>query len=105
MVTVSSKSIYWNEIKLLTKFPPINFKGWRWGVDGIPDASDREDGRYIIATYGHPISDPWKRQLIPWKFEDMMSEWQQDEVNENYDIRITSVGGKLIRLYRIRENI
>ena len=30
-VTVSSKSIYWNEIKLLTKFPPINFKGWRWG--------------------------------------------------------------------------
>ena len=31
--------------------------------------------------------------------------WQQDDVNENYDIRITSVGGKLIRLYRNRENI
>jgi hypothetical protein len=100
-VTISSTPNYWSEIELLSKFPPTNFDGWRWGVDGR-DALDREDGRYIIATYSHPIIDPWRRPLIPWKFEDMMFEWQQDDVNEDYDIRITSVHGKLIRLYRKR---
>mgnify|MGYP001168029425 CR=1 FL=1 len=101
-INVSSTPSYWNEIELLSKYPPINYQAWRWGVDGRNE-SDRDENRYIIATQPHPILDPWRRPLIPWKFEDMMFEWQRDDVNENYDMRITSVGGKLIRLYRKRE--
>ena len=101
-VTLSSTPSYWCEITLLSKYPPINFNGWRWGVDGR-DASDREAGRYIIAKHSNPIIDPWRRPMIPWKFEDMFFEWQQDDFDENYDMRITSVGGKLIRLYRKSE--
>ena len=101
-VTLSSTPSFWCETELLSKYPPLNHHAWRWGVHGRTEL-DRADGRYIIATTSQPLLDPWKRPLVPWKFEDMFFEWVQDDFYEDYDKRITSVHGKLIRLYRKHE--
>jgi hypothetical protein len=104
-IIVKPNSKYWNNLQLVSKFPPHNTIAWVWGAEGRTQY-DRDADRFFVANTDYPITDPWKRPLVTWQTEgtDMHNEWmlcddQDEDINNNFYYRYASVQSKLVKLY------